>query len=165
MLFDGIQFQLTHFLLLSLFFSSADMVFNGHLYTVLKTNVSFPAALATVSSLSSNGMEGHLVTTTDEAELYFVFDSPMQGVWLGVSDRAIEGYWAIVSGPESGRVAPALLWAKESSGGTAENCADISRYSVRDLNCDNSTRTVAIEFECNVPHGTADVSSCPCKCE
>ena len=141
------------------------MVLNGHLYTTFKTTLSFPSALALASTQAYNGLTGHLVTMSDIAELVFVFESPMQDVWLGISDKSREGYWSFVSGPESGLASPPIFWAEgEPGGGTAENCADSSRYIIRDLNCDSNTRNVAIEFECNVPYGAADVSSCPCKC-
>lgn len=76
---------------------------NGNFYMVETTNFSWDNAVTNAQSELLNGVAGHLVTITTQAEYEFVRDyvSPSH-VWIALSDAGEEGKWIWTTGPEAG---------------------------------------------------------------
>lgn len=74
---------------------------NGHVYEwVPALGITWNSAKIGSSLRFYNGMQGYLVTVTSAQEMTFV-SSKLQGSgWMGASDRAYEGTWRWVTGPE-----------------------------------------------------------------
>lgn len=76
---------------------------NGNFYKVETDNLSFDNAVLNAQGELLNGVGGHLVTITTQAEYEFVRDyaSPSH-VWIALSDEGEEGKWIWTTGPEAG---------------------------------------------------------------
>lgn len=93
---------------------------NGHYYTWVDTqNTSerertWQNALNDAESMSFRRRAGHLATITSQTEQDFLAESfgNLGGLWIGASDRAVEGEWRWMAGPETGE----LFWLGNSSG-------------------------------------------------
>lgn len=62
------------------------------------------------ASFTFQGVQGHLVTITSQAENDFFTTTTRflkEGLWIGASDRDVEGEWRWVVGPEAGQ----LFWS------------------------------------------------------
>ncbi|QDT75896.1 lectin-like protein [Lacipirellula limnantheis] len=91
---------------------------NGHYYELIKLGSAtrtFAESSAAAGAKSYQGIPGHLVTITSQAEQDFIDNTYQRGgnyqVWMGASDSAIEGEWRWVTGPEAGQ----LFWRTEST--------------------------------------------------
>ncbi|QDT72449.1 lectin-like protein [Lacipirellula limnantheis] len=91
---------------------------NGHYYELIRfgsATLTFAESSAAAGAKSYQGIPGHLVTITSQAEQDFIdytFGKGADyGVWMGASDSAIEGEWRWVTGPEAGQ----LFWRTEST--------------------------------------------------
>ncbi|MBL9163752.1 MAG: hypothetical protein JNL18_13555 [Planctomycetaceae bacterium] len=91
---------------------------NGHYYELIKFRsgtLTFAESIAAAGAKSYQGIPGHLVTITSQAEQDFIDYTFRAGfdrdVWMGASDSAIEGEWRWVTGPEAGQ----LFWRTEST--------------------------------------------------
>jgi hypothetical protein len=74
---------------------------NGHVYEwVPLSGVTWAAARTAAGQRFYNGMQGYLVTVTSQAEMNFVVTKLQGAGWMGASDRAFEGTWRWVTGPE-----------------------------------------------------------------
>lgn len=87
---------------------------NGHFYELFTDELSAEEARAEASSMTFNGLTGHLVTITSQAESDFI-SSTFSGanIWIGLSDAGTEGEWIWDTGPEAGTLASSVFeaWA------------------------------------------------------
>ena len=58
-----------------------DMGGNGHFYELIATPATWPEAMSAASSMTFNGVPGHLVTINDLAESAFL--STASNAWIG----------------------------------------------------------------------------------
>jgi hypothetical protein len=88
---------------------------NGHYYQYVLDSLpgllTFEDALARAAAASHDGVPGHLVTITSQAEQDFLTNTYghwgfQHWLWIGASDAAVEGEWRWVAGPEAGQ----LFW-------------------------------------------------------
>ena len=81
-------------------------VFNAQtnsFYQYVSTNVTHATALADATSTTINGVTGHLVNITSQAENDFIESlTGTNFVWLGATDEAVEGEWRWSHGIEAG---------------------------------------------------------------
>ncbi|MBL9161316.1 MAG: hypothetical protein JNL18_01095 [Planctomycetaceae bacterium] len=91
---------------------------NGHYYELIRFGsaaLTFAESSAAAGAKSYQGIPGHLVTITSQAEQDFIDYTFQKGadyrVWMGASDSVIEGEWRWVTGPEAGQ----LFWRTEST--------------------------------------------------
>ncbi len=74
---------------------------NGHVYEwVPAYAITWNSARIGAAQRYYNGMQGYLVTVTSAAEMNFVSNKLQGAGWMGASDRAYEGEWRWVTGPE-----------------------------------------------------------------
>lgn len=74
---------------------------NGHVYEwVPAYAITWNSARIGAGLRYYNGMQGYLVTVTSAAEMSFVASKLQGSGWMGASDRAYEGTWRWVTGPE-----------------------------------------------------------------
>lgn len=78
---------------------------NGHYYDYVSTATTWDAAFAAAAASSHLGLAGYLATVTSAAEQSFIVAN-VTGVtaWLGANDRAVEGVWRWLNGPELGSI-------------------------------------------------------------
>ncbi len=78
-------------------------------------------ALVDATVISFQGHQGHLATITSQAEHDFLLAEFGQigWLWMGASDRAVEGEWRWMAGPEAGE----LFWLGDASGRAATYAA------------------------------------------
>ena len=112
--------------------------FGTHFYEVVNQQVTWTEALNAAASRSYNGMTGHLVTITSEAENSFLTTLVQQkvttgwnynAVWIAASDVATEGQWKWMAGPEAGT----LFWNGNLTG-SAVNGIYNNWYNLADEN-------------------------------
>ena len=78
---------------------------NGHYYEYIPTLSTWDEARAAADASSHLGLDGYLATITDLAEQNFILLNVTRSVaWLGGNDRAVEGVWRWVVGPEAGSI-------------------------------------------------------------
>lgn len=76
----------------------------GNFYELVTTQETWANALSTSETMQLNGVNGHLVTITSQAENDFVEAIHLGNViWLAASDEAVEGEWRWMAGPETGQ--------------------------------------------------------------
>lgn len=85
----------------------------GNFYKYINSNVNYATALAAADDVALNGVYGHMVTITSNAERTFVLSVMSSHIWLAASDADTEGKWVWTAGPETGQ--------QFSQGGTAVN--------------------------------------------
>jgi hypothetical protein len=76
-------------------------------YVLLPTGGGFTwdGAAADAATHTHMGMNGYMATVTSLAEQSFIFGNVTASTaWLGGNDRAVEGDWTWVAGPEAGTV-------------------------------------------------------------
>ncbi len=104
-----------------------EATFGGHRYKVLRTRVSWQAAVKQCES-----MGGRLVTIESGAELAFVKKlAGSSRLWVGATDREREGHWVWLSG----KPVPGVrgVWASgEPNGRTSCNYASITSSGLYD---------------------------------
>ena len=88
---------------------------NGHYYEFVNTRVTYHKASAAAASSVFEGVTGHLVTITSEAERLFLdaLNPRDRDIWLAASDRETEGVWKWIEGPEAGTVFYTVLGGAE----------------------------------------------------
>lgn len=94
---------------------------NGHWYDFIFTtnNFTLDQALADAATRSHLGNTGYVATVTSSGEQSFITSSVTESVaWLGGHDRAVEGLFRWVNGPEAGQAFGFTFWA----GGEPNNC-------------------------------------------
>ena len=82
---------------------------NDHWYdyvlAVTGGGFTWDGAAADSATHSFNGMAGYMATVTSQGEQDFIFNTITRNTaWLGGNDRATEGTWNWVFGPETGNV-------------------------------------------------------------
>jgi hypothetical protein len=83
--------------------TAAPLVFGDNAYEFVAGAFSYDEASLAAQALSFNGVSGHLVAITSGAEDAFVSSliaSIEHSVWIGATDRAIEGAWRWVTGEQ-----------------------------------------------------------------
>jgi hypothetical protein len=82
--------------------STAPILFGGNAYEYIESaGISFDAAVTAAEGMTFLGRSGHLVTIFSPGENAFVLSllsSVDQSIWLGATDRAVEGEWRWVTG-------------------------------------------------------------------
>ena len=81
--------------------SAAPVLFNGHGYEFIAGAFSFDQANAAAQAQSFNGVNGHSVTILSPEENAFVLGliaSVEHSVWIGATNRVVEGEWRWVTG-------------------------------------------------------------------
>jgi hypothetical protein len=115
------------------------MVFGNNAYEFISGFFSFDQAVAAAQARTFNGVSGHLVTITSASENAFVLSliaTVEHSVWIGATDRAVEGEWRWVTGERfwqggtAGSVGPDVLYANWNPGqpddfGTGQDVATI----------------------------------------
>ena len=74
---------------------------NGHLYTLVTTQLDWNAALTAAASMTIGGLHGYLATVTSAGEQAFLASHFANG-FIGATDEGHEGQWVWASGPEAG---------------------------------------------------------------
>jgi hypothetical protein len=88
---------------------------NDHFYSYVAGERTWTSALAGAQTQTVNGATGYLVTITDAQENDFIaHHTNTSNVWIGATDRNVEGTWTWASGPEAG----ITFWSGMSSGTT-----------------------------------------------
>jgi len=95
------------FLSLSSIAAPVQFASNGNYYDFIAGASDYDAAKAAASSLTFNGVQGHLATITSQAENDFLKDNfgnsfSQYFAWLGGTDRVAENDWLWDAGPETG---------------------------------------------------------------
>jgi hypothetical protein len=76
---------------------------NGHYYQYIDSSETWKKAKDKAPSFTFDGMRGHLVTVTSEAEENFIKNEVATGrFWAAGSDQETEGTWQWEVGPEAG---------------------------------------------------------------
>lgn len=102
--------------------TAAPVLFGSNSYEFISGFFSFDEANAAAQALSFNGVNGHLVTITSSAENTFVanlISALDHSVWIGATDRTVEGEWRWVTGEQfwsGGSAGTALLYANWALG-------------------------------------------------
>jgi hypothetical protein len=127
---------------------------NGHYYELVASPLlSFDNALATAALKTYKGLPGHLVTVTTQEEYNFITSVfvDLQNVWIAANDKAVEGTFRWVAGPEAGQLVSLTsgLWAAgapDDAGGN-EDCVQFwDGKKLNDGGCHYGTRYL-IEYE------------------
>jgi hypothetical protein len=119
--------------------SASPVLFGTNAYEYIPGFFSWDQANAAAQALAFNGVTGHLVTITSAGENAFVMTliaSVQHSVWIGATDRAVEGVWRWVTGEQfwqgagGGSVGPDVLYANWGGGqpddfGTGQDVATI----------------------------------------
>lgn len=105
--------------------AAAPISFGTNAYEFIAGAFSFDDANAAAQAQTFNGASGHLVTIASDAENAFVLSlisSIEHSVWIGATDRAVEGAWRWVTGEQfwqggaAGTAGPDILYANWASG-------------------------------------------------
>lgn len=111
-------------LLASFFGHAAPQLYNGHYYDLIVNtsgNFTFDEAVADAASRSYLGNTGYVATVTSAGEQNFIFNSVSNiTAWIGGNDRASEGTFRWINGPEAGQLFSYTFWA----GGEPNNCCN-----------------------------------------
>ena len=127
-----------------------------HYYAVVASGANFDDALKRSGESSYAGVQGYLFVPDSYFELLHVLSTIVQSVtggniWLGFTDKAVEGKYLIAAGPNAGTDASDVVaWQLgEQSGGTNDNCVMyVAGYTwYADMPC-SSTSAYVIEYEC-----------------
>jgi len=109
---------------------------SNNVYQYVTTATSFAEALTISASTTYNGVSGHLVTITSEAENRFIYDAFVRPqyisstssiereqavAWIALTDAETEGTWKWIAGPEHGQVAVYTNW----NGGEPNDCCAV----------------------------------------
>lgn len=86
--------------------------YGSHFYQLVENNLTWDQAYSDITTAVNgrckyvhNGMCGYFATITSDAERNAVISSIGTGeVWLGGSDKVLEGYWRWIDGPEYGQL-------------------------------------------------------------
>ncbi|WRH74564.1 MAG: putative Ig domain-containing protein [Sphingobium sp.] len=101
---------------------------NGHIYEFVNTDVTWHTAFSLANQSTLAGTQGYLVTVTSIAELNFIGSHmnlitvgwDASDVWIGANDKAVEGNYVWLNGPEEGTNAREFLvstgWNQTYSG-------------------------------------------------
>lgn len=102
---------------------------NGHYYAIGHADgamIDWEAARDAADSLQYNGIPGHLLTITSQAEADFLarrgYLSSGIEAWMGATDAEVEGEWRWAVGPEAGE----LFWTGNFDGNAVKFSAWIS---------------------------------------
>jgi hypothetical protein len=93
--------------------SAAPILFGDNAYEFIAGSFSFDQANSDAQAQTINGVSGHLVTITSAAENAFVsslITTVEHSVWIGATDRDLEGAWRWVTGEQ--------FWQGDSGGTT-----------------------------------------------
>jgi hypothetical protein len=99
---------------------------------------------------------GHLWVPNSNLEfdriLDIMYPIHRDGIWLALTDEAIEGKWVFTAGLENGADVTDLVWwsGGEPNGGTTENCASHwpGNMHLGDVSCVGHRLRFVIEYEC-----------------
>jgi len=83
--------------------SASPIAFGNNAYEFIPGEFSWDQANTAAQALTFQGVSGHLVTILSGAENAFVLSliAPVEhSVWIGASDRAVEGVWRWVTGEQ-----------------------------------------------------------------
>ena len=96
---------------------------NGHFYEVVATTLLWEEAKNAAAAKSLVGLPGYLATITSQEENDFILNLISERAWIGASDRATEGDWRWVTGPE-GQANGGLgtpFWSGDQTGSPVSN--------------------------------------------
>ena len=124
--------------------SASPITFGNNAYEFIPGVFSFDQANTAAQALTFQGVSGHLVTILSAEENAFVLSliAPVEhSVWIGASDRAVEGVWRWVTGEQfwqgagGGAPGPDVFYANWALGqpddfGTGQDVATIFGGSV-----------------------------------
>lgn len=103
---------------------AAPQLYNGHYYDLIVNtsgNFTFDEAVADAASRSYLGNTGYVATVTSAGEQNFIHNSVSNiTAWIGGNDRASEGTFRWINGPEAGQLFSYTFWA----GGEPNNCCN-----------------------------------------
>ncbi len=121
-------------------------------YSFPSSIVTFDNAIRFSAEASFAGVQGRLWAPSSYFELHVIPSSHgFMMTWCGFSDAAVEGKWAVMTGPYIGTDMFELIpwWNGEPNGGTGENCAAFLAVvgGIIDVPCHSILRYI-IEFEC-----------------
>jgi hypothetical protein len=129
--------------------SGAETTFflNGHYYLVVNSAVTWQEARDLAAASIYNGLQGYLATVTSLQEQSFLYNLARTqvnaglggaSIWIGASDRDIEGQWRWSTGPEAGT----LFWV----GGSAWQAtnSNYSNWATIPTVASNATLTVGM---------------------
>ncbi len=128
------------------------MSYKGHFYEYIPLNYYFDDALTVASEKIYNGLHGHLVTITTQAEFDFLTSAfaNLQDVWIGASDSAVEGTYRWVTGPQAGQRMNISngMWApgEPSTERGFKHCVKLSNNKLFDHYCDDAFGLL-VEYE------------------
>ena len=123
---------------------AAPVLFGDNAYEFIPGAFSFDQANTAAQGLAFNGVNGHLVTITSAAENAFVSSliaTIEHSVWIGATDRDVEGAWRWVTGEQfwqggsAGTPGPTVFYANWGLGqpddfGSGQDVATIFGGSV-----------------------------------
>jgi len=93
---------------------AAPLLFNGHYYDYITSgqNFTLDEALADAATRSYGGDAGYVATVTSQDEQDFIHSSVTANTaWIGGHDRASEGTFRWVNGPEAGQAFSFTFWS------------------------------------------------------
>lgn len=103
---------------------AAPQFYNGHYYDFIANtsgNFTFDEAVADAASRTYLGNTGYVATVTSAGEQSFIHNSISNiTAWIGGNDRASEGVFRWVNGPEAGQSFSYTFW----TGGEPNNCCN-----------------------------------------
>lgn len=135
--------------------SAAPVLFNGHYYELVSyPRINWYEARDYAAGSTYNGMQGHLVTITSQAEEDFLINTfPEIGgqetwIWLGGSDESSEGVWSWITG-EPWSYTNWDVANNEPNGEGDENCLEYTDGTAKwnDENCNSFRDYFLVEYE------------------
>jgi hypothetical protein len=108
----------------------------------------FAHASTATAGLSVNSSPGHLVVITSEEECAFLSAQSLTKGFIGASDRAEEGVFRWITGPEIGSIVSQTFWNSAGPDNSA-TCGDCVEFKDKwsDVDCEIA-RSWLIESEC-----------------
>jgi hypothetical protein len=125
--------------------------FGGHYYQVFPGRSTQPQAKLAASQMTYNGLQGHLVTITSQAEQDFVTELTKNygtRFWID-GERNGTSVLRFFQGPEKGTAVIHTYWepGQPNNSGGNQNCIEFSEYGKwNDWACDND-RGFIVEYE------------------
>jgi Ca2+-binding RTX toxin-like protein len=144
-----------------------EVVHDGNLYRLVQVPVNFYEAITQAESTYFEGVKGHLVTLTSQAENLTIWDALVEpypssyqepgNPWIALSDASNEGIWVWQSGPEKNAPTTFQSWAGlEPSNTNNEDAATLysgGRGAWNDLNT-SWQQWYIVEFEGSLLYST-----------
>ncbi|MGB4056935.1 MAG: cadherin-like domain-containing protein, partial [Alphaproteobacteria bacterium] len=113
----------------------------GNYYLYVNSSVNWWVAKEIAERTLLNGVAGHMVTVTSTAENTFVDNMIANSIWLGATDRNVEGQWMWEVGPEAGTI---FYQGASGLGGTLVN-GGYANWAAGEPNDLSGTTTVNVD--------------------